>query len=256
MIFATLDQIVRRGLLEDGLPIHYYSEFFYHSATSLRELSFDTLKIINTVNLPVNEYGAFDLPGDFVDDLSVSVPVGGDLFDLPKQSRLSPLRIHSPVTGQFVPNTSDTNALNSTLANEFLGFPIGWNLYWNVNDYGEPTGRFYGASGGTQQGYQIFKERRQGQMTGGFVCQDSNIVLMYISDGQSLDNATQIDMQAFQTIRSFQEWKRSPNANDDNSPEGRAFYNQRRLLRARLNDLTRVDILNIIRQAYTAAMKN
>ena len=47
MRLSTLDEITRRGLLEDGLPIHYYFEYLTHGATCLRELSFDTLKIIN-----------------------------------------------------------------------------------------------------------------------------------------------------------------------------------------------------------------
>ena len=78
---------------------------------------------------------------------------------------------------------------------------------------------------------------------------------MYISNGQSVNNATQIDYKAFQTIRSYQDWMRSPNKNNENSPEGRKYLNQKRLLKARLNDLTKVDIQNIVRLAYTAGIK-
>ena len=99
MLFATLDEITRRGLLEDGLPIHWYPEFLYHGATCLRELNFDTLQLINTANLPVNSYGGVDLPDDFSDDLSVSVPVGSALAPLPKQDYITPLRIHSTTRG-------------------------------------------------------------------------------------------------------------------------------------------------------------
>lgn len=69
MNLTTIDQIVRRGLLENGLPIHFYSEFLYHGATCLRELNLDTLQIVNTVNLPTNDYAAADLPDDFDDDI-------------------------------------------------------------------------------------------------------------------------------------------------------------------------------------------
>jgi len=90
-------------------------------------------------------------------------------------------------------------------------------------------------------------------MTEAFI--GSNVVVQYISDGQSVDAASQIDYLAFSTIRSYQDWKRSGNANNDNSPEGRAFYNQKRLLRAKLNPLTIMDIRNIIRTSYTAGIK-
>ena len=85
MILSTLDTIVRRGLLEQNLPIHYYFEYLVHSSTCIRELSFDTLKIVNTVSLPVNEYGGVDLPPDFVDDVAVCLPSGIALQPLPHQ---------------------------------------------------------------------------------------------------------------------------------------------------------------------------
>jgi hypothetical protein len=102
--------------------------------------------------------------------------------------------------------------------------------YWNINDYAEPTGRFFGMRGGTDMGYRVIKERRQIQMSDGFG--NSNIILMYISDGQSMDNASQIDVQAFQTIRAYQDWKRSPQAAIKDSYEAATYYNERRLLRA------------------------
>lgn len=253
MIFANIDSIVRRGLLENGLPIHYYAELLFHSATCLRELTFDSLKVINTLNLPVNSYGGVDIPGDCQDVLSVSVPAGNGLQALPKQEWLNPLRLHSPVTGEFVPY--NVNPSTNEVDNTFFWFPgILSTYYWNVSSYGEPTGGFYGAPGGSNMGYNVFPERRQIQMTDGFV--DSNVIVMYVSDGQSVDSATQIDVKAFSTIRSWQDWKRSPNANDDSSPEGKYFYNQKRRLRSLLNDLTRTDLLNIIRNAYCASIKS
>ena len=83
-----------------------------------------------------------------------------------------------------------------------------------------------------------------------------SIVLQYISDGQSVDNASQIDTQAIQCIRAWQEWKRSGNANNDYSPEAISFYNRKKQLRSRLSGLTLVDVKNALRQGYTGAVKN
>jgi len=248
---TTIDIIVRRALLENNLPIHYYCEFLFHAATCLRELNFDTLQIVNTANLPVGDYGEVNLPDDFVDDITVCVPNGAGIFPLPKQDWLNPIRIHDVDSGEFVtypPTDAGTNGLTT-----FYGLPMGWSYYRNVDSYGMYTGRRFGAHGGTVQGYKVVKERRQIQMTEAFI--GSNVVVQYISDGQSVDAASQIDYLAFSTIRSYQDWKRSGNANNDNSPEGRAFYNQKRLLRAKLNPLTIMDIRNIIRTSYTAGIK-
>jgi hypothetical protein len=250
MIFSNLDQICRRTLLEKGLPIHYYLAELLFSSACVRELSFDTLQIINTVQLPVNEYNAVDLPGDFVDDLGLSIPCGGRLIPVPHDDSLTPLRYHDD-TGAFVMPVTPTAAQGQTT----FGFAGGVLWYWNINDYGEPTGRFFGARGASDiNGYKVVKERRQIQLSPSFT--SSVAVLSYISDGQSVDNASQIDVQAISTIQAFSNWKKSQNADRKDSPEARTFYNEKRLLRARLNPLTKTDIIQIVRRSFTAAMKN
>jgi hypothetical protein len=252
MTLTTLDSITRRGLLEAGLPIHYYFEYMLHGATCLRELSFDTLKIVNTVQLPVNEYGAVDLPEDFVDDVAVCLPGGAVMQPLPHQDWISPMRFVNPQTSQYEMATYNTNSAGAD-SNFFWG-SAGWLWYWNVNDFGEPTGRFFGARGGTQRGYKVVKERRQIQMTPDY--SGYSIVLQYISDGQSINNATQIDTQAIQAIRAWQEWKKSPNANNEYSPEAMSFWNRKKTLRARLSGMSLVDVKNALRQGFTASVKN
>jgi hypothetical protein len=260
MILATLDTITRRGLLEAGLPIHYYLEYMIHGSTCLRELSFDTLKIINTVQLPVNDYGAVDLPDDFVDEVSVGFFGGGTLQPLPHQNSISPLRLHDPTTGQYTSPQLPTNGVipgnvnNVNSGNDLFLGGLGIFWFWNVSDFGEPTGRFFGATGGTSIGYKVIRERRQIQMSNGY--ERKSVVLQYISDGQSIDSATQIDTQAIQTIRAWQEWKRSPTANNEYSAEAMSFWNRKKNLRARLSGMSLVDVKNALRNGYTAAVKN
>lgn len=253
MIFTNLDILCRRWLLERGLPIHWYSEALFHASTAVRELSFDTLKIINVQALAVNDYGAIDLPDDFVDDISVCIPAGNQLVDIPKNDKLSPIRVHD-ATGAYVPYSTNQTQLSDSINNTIMGFPGSWGWYWNVNEYGEPTGRFWGSKGGTSQGYKLIKERRQIQLTDNFI--GSSVVLLYISDGQSANNASQIDTMAISCIQSYIDWKRSPNAAIKNSQEAATFYNEKRLLRARLSDVTMVEIKNIIHNAYSATIKN
>ena len=67
MLLSTIDIICSRWLLERGLPIHFYSEALYHSATCVQLLTQDTLQIVNAANLPVGDYGEVNLPDDFDD---------------------------------------------------------------------------------------------------------------------------------------------------------------------------------------------
>lgn len=250
MTLTTIDVIVRRWLLEKGLPIHYYSEGLYHASSCLRELTFDSLQIINTLRLPINDYFAVDLPEDFVDDVMVGVPVGGQYQPVAKLNSLSPLRLATDEGAYTTAGESGQNV--ETIAVGFLPYAL-W--YYNFNEYGEPTGRFFGAGGGAMQnGYKVVRERGQIQLTESFTSED--VLLMYISDGQSVTAASQVDPRAFSTIQSWISWKKSPNADNCHSPEAISFNKNKRLLRARLNDLTVVDIKNIIRKEFRATIKN
>ena len=250
MTFTTLDAIVRRTLLENGLPIHFYAEYLFYSSTCLRELTIDTLKVINTRCLPIGEYGEVDLPDDYLDDVGLSFNTGAVLKPIPHKDSINPLRIHDATTGAFLQQPTTNNVIQGDVLFPF----VGRTWYWNVSDYTEPTGRLFGSDGHNPNGYKVIKERRQIQLYGDF--RNGNVVLQYISDGQSADAASMVDTLAFSTIQAFNNWKRSPNKDNEFSPEGRAYYNTKRKLRSRLSDMTGEDIKNIVRGAYSAAIKN
>jgi len=251
MQLANLDMIIRRWLLDRGYPIHYYMEAMFHSTTCIRELAKDTLSIVNTVNLPVNEYGAIDVPDDYKDDVALCFDAGLYLQKIPHKDNINPMRLISGTTGEFVEqpqgNTWDVNN------NLFFGASA-WVWFWNVDSYGEFTGRYFGANGGSDTGYKFIKQRRQIQLSGGF--NSGNVILQYISNGLSIDNATQIEWDAFRAITCYIDWQRSANATNIYSPEGRTYYNERRTLRANLSDLTVEDVKDVLRSNYTAAIKS
>ncbi len=250
MVLTNLDQITRLTLLERSMPLHYYLEILYHASSCLRELTVDTLKIVNTVELPVNSYFAIDVPNDCVDILSLGIPVGSLLHPVPQNSAITPLR-NRDSSGNFIPFTNDNNQNGVTV----FGFNTNWLWFWNINDYGEPTGRYFGAHGSSQQnGYNWIKERNQIKLTNTFT--SPTAVLMYVSNGQSSDNASQIDTQAIRTIQTYTDWQRSPYAMVKDSGPARTYYNERRLLVARLSDLTIEDIRQVVLNSYTASIKN
>lgn len=251
MILTNLDIICRKWLLENGLPIHYYFEALLHGSGSVMELTQDTLQIINSANLPVDETGNVELPDDFDDDLAVCIPSGQGLVDLPKQDWITPLRIHSSATGAFVPYTELTDTEDDNFP--FFGFGSSWSYYWNIDAYGSFTGRNFGGNGGTDLGYKILKQQRRIQLTEGL--SDTSVVLLYISDGQRADNASQIDTKATRCIMTYIDWKRSENKENDRSPEARTYWNQKRRLKTLLNGMTPTDLIAQLRKSYTAGIK-
>lgn len=252
MVFTNLDSIVRRALLENGRPIHWYPEYLFYGASCLRELSFDSLQIVNTVSLPVNSYSAIDLPSDFVDDVGLFLSASGLLHPVPKKNSLNPLR-NRDAEGNFTQYYSGTINQNGL---SLYGLGTNWFWFWNVNDWGEQSGRYFGAGGGARNnGYSVVRDRKQIQLTQSFT--SDKAILVYISDGQSADSASQIDTQAFATIQAYIEWKSDRDQKGSNfSPKGQMYYNEKRKFRARKDDLTLTDLREIIRKNYIAAPKS
>lgn len=248
MKVTTLDQIVRRVLLTKRLPIHFYIEFMTHASTCLRELTMDTLQVINTVELTLDSYFAADLPCDFLDWVSVGTKQGQFLRPITQRNSITPLKNYA-ANGQPVPfGPPDT----STQAGVF------WPIYWwytNIDDLGENLGRYYGynSAAGDPNGFKLIRERGQIQFTETFT--RDTVVLQYISDGQCIDNATMIITYAQATIEAYINWKRSPNADIDRSPQGISYNNEWRKLRARMDDITIADIKQILIGAYKATPK-
>lgn len=249
MILSTADKIMRGWLLKRGYPIHFYSEVAFHTCECIKMLCEDTLQVIQSANIPVESDGSVYLPDDFSDDLGLFLPIGGVLSPLAKQDYISPLRIHDTTTGQFVPPIDVTAPAS---IQQFFGFPSTWQYFWNVDDYANFQGRQFGGHGGTEMGYKVFREQRRIQVTYSF---GGSVVLLYVGDGGSANNASQVDSRAVSCIQSFIDWQRSPNAAIKDSYEAHTFYNEKRRLRSLLNDTNITDIKNIFRRGYTAGIK-
>lgn len=247
MRYTTIDKIIRRELLAKRLPLHYYVEYLVHATTCLRELTFDSLRIVNTVQLTLNDYFAADLPCDFVDWTKVGIKMGQ--FIQPITQRDSINRLHNYNNqGQIVPFQDP-----ATFNFEFPFWPGYW-MFQNIDDLGENLGRLYGFNTGlVPDGFKILPERNQIQFLE--TSRDTVYVMEYISDGQTSDNASQIDEYAWSTIDGYIEWKRSPNASNDHSPEAFNYKNQKRLLRARMSQVTLYDMRQILYRNYRASIK-
>jgi hypothetical protein len=252
MQFANLDMIVKNKLLQDGKPIHWYIEYLVHATACLRELAQDSLRVVNTVRLPINDYKAADIPEDYSDYVTVGIGVGQFIKPIPQMDTINNLRVRDS-TGAYTTyaNLGQTSEAGAT----FYGFSPGWNWMWNINEFGETQGRFFGGGGGdTTNGFKIIPERRQIQFSE--TIQVDEFVLIYVSDGQSADNFTKVDSRAFNAIAAYIDWKASPNRNNHYSPEGKLYTNKKRLLRAATDSFTIPDIKNTFWKAYKATLKN
>ena len=234
--------------MQRGYPIHFYLQALKSASDCLRELTFDSLKNINTVKLPVSDTGVVILPCDFVDDIKVGVE-----------------------RGQLIKPLVQKDSINRLQRKDSTGTPINYDQIEDgevfspvifesdyISDDGEPLGRMFGFNAGwITDGYKVLRERGEIQIEQG-VCTDS-IYLEYISDGQCTDNATRVHPYAQKTIETYIFWQFKEHSRTYGAQERelakREFEAQRRILRARLNPLKKEDYMRIARKGYSATIK-
>jgi hypothetical protein len=249
MRFATLDGIVRSALMQKGFSLHWYLQALKSASDCLRELTFDSLKNVNTVVIPVSSTGTIDLPCDFVDMIKVGVKTGQYIKPLVKKDSINRLQNKDSSGTPIV--YPDPTSVDLT----YVPFLLESDYY---NDNYEALGRFFGfRADWLTDGYKVLRERGQIQLEQGIA--DTEIYLEYISDGQCSDNATMIHPYAQKTIEAYIFWQFKEHSRAYGAGERqlaqREFDAQRRILRARLNGLTKDDYIRIVRSGYSATIK-
>jgi hypothetical protein len=249
MTLVTLDQIVRNFLLKRRYPLHYYIDFMVYAKDCLRTLSQDDLKIINTKILTVGSINEVQLPNDFLDYVTVGLKAGQNIKPLVESSKIN--RLENRSTTSFTP---ETYALNPVNAENQLYYGAVYPFYQMVswNEYGEPTGRFFGYGAGVQDDvFRVIPERGVIQLTEALYAPE--IVLEYISDGNDADTASRISPYAYDTIEAYIMWQMKEHSRTYHEGEKmraeQAYIGQRRILRARLSDLTVERLKRIIQSA-------
>lgn len=248
MKYTTVDKITRSMLIQLRLPLHFYIQFAKYALDCIRELTFDSMRVVNTTLLEINENFYAELPCGFVDFTFVGIRQGQFVQPITQRQSINNLPALTPqgaITTYGDPTTQS------------LDFPF-WPGYWmfqNIDDLGENTGRLYGWNTGIDNnGFKIIPERNIIQFTESFT--RCHAVMEWIGDGQCADSATKVDPMAQACIEAYMRWRFSSNDSIERSPEGASYFNQRRLYRARKDELTPYEIRNILYRNYRASIKN
>jgi hypothetical protein len=246
MRWTSLDEAITSVLLKKGYPIHYYLQCLKYACDCLREINFDELALIKSEKILINEYKAIMIPFDYVD--IVRIGVGSGQFIQPLVNRRGINRLN---------NRQDGGAIIK------YGNPQGDELLYDSllshhNQNGESVGKYYGFNArAIADGYTILKERNEIQL-------DENInadyvILDYISDGTEINAATHITPYAQATIEAYINWQLKENNRTYNEGEKQraenTYYHQRRILRARLNEITLDDIKRAVRAGSHGSLK-
>lgn len=248
MVLNTMDWVVRNELLKRSYPLHFYLQMLLYGCEILSELHMDTLKVTTPHLLPVNSYGAVDLPNGTSDVVSVGIKVGQYVKPLIPDDSINSLnnfdsdfniiRYDEPVTVQ----ESDQSVI---YINGWQGTT--WYGFSPVNQYGEQLGRFFGfGNQGEPYTYKWIPERNQIQLNEGLSV--THVMVTVMGDGRNANAASSIESYALDTIRKYMDFQYKKNNRTYSEGEVRIaedrYIRAHKNLRGRKSDLT----IKVIRQ--------
>lgn len=258
MTLTTLDAIVRDCIMRRGYTLHWYIGFMVAAKNCLRELSMDSLRVINTKFLPVDENtNEVEIPGDYLDYARVGVQAGQYIKPLVETDKLNSIQNR---TSDFAP--IEYNNINTEQDDAELLYGYAFPAYWNTvtwNSFGESIGRLFGYGAGSQEDtFKVIPERNVIKINEQLSV--PRIILEYISDGTDANAATQITPYAYETIAAYILWQHKLNNRTytmaDRQEAEQEFIRQHKKLRARKSPLTLEVLRRIVQKAAYGAPKS
>tara|TARA_R100000664_G_C2757364_1_gene145570 strand:+ start:3260 stop:3991 length:732 start_codon:yes stop_codon:yes gene_type:complete len=238
--FVTLDEVIQGLLVDEGKSSeHEYLRYFNIGLRGLKELNFDTVRQIKSVELQLDSKNTVTLPSDYVSYIKIGVA--------DNNGNVSYMGIRENIN--FVPGTQSTTVQDNT-----ENPPI-----FSYNNYDNSLWGRYGQGGGNNaNGY--YRENLNDR-TIEFSNSNGPIILEYVSDGSTGLTGTEIKIHAFaeEALRSFIYWKsvqrkRAINMNEKMAAKNE-YYNQKRLSRARMQSFNKNEALQTSRKAFKQSPK-
>lgn len=253
MQLYTLDNIVRSALADKEYPMHWYLQFLTYGVDSLRQLNMDVMQNVKSVRLPVNSYYAATLPNDYVDYVRVGNELG-EYINPFGEKRDSFNRLNKFDSQGNKISYADIEAVNSLMPNNWEGF---WYTNY-INDKGEHLGRIYNNQPSFRNAFVIIRERSEIQLDVSYT--GTTITMDYISDGLSTDASNNVHPYAVDAIKAYIFWKQKEHGRQYNRADKKdaedEYYNQLRVLKARMNGIDIIDIRRSLSRAYGPVIKN
>lgn len=244
MVDINIDSIIRRNLAMRKLPLHYYSPVLVMAKRGLDEMHFDTLQKVKfeTVSIDPTTFTAV-LPTDCVEIIWVGLQIGDKVRPIGNNQRLNSSTDEAlevrPDLYDYGSSYNSTGLILETAFSNYLGY----------------TGRNFGRPVTFTDSYTVNR-------TENFIRLDNKsledeLLICYISLPEKVSNRSVIHPFAQQSLNSWIDWQWARyNGDKDQELRRRDFFNDYRILRARMNKLTTIEIKRTVRNKFGLAVKN
>lgn len=248
----SLNIIVRDALLDNGLPLHYYTRYLHHGLRILDELSLDfNMGNIKVIPLSVTSYQRAILPADYLDFIDVSAKYGERVLPMERERNLSKV-YNRDDSGNKIPYPTAT----SINYDEEINYSLisGSN---NLNTRGELVGRYYGRRRSAKLTFDIDEINQEIVFSNEMAL--TEVTLTYMTSAVSTSSANVVNPYATDVITKYIVMMA---AKAEGSTLGKYqlarqdYENARRVFRARINAMDYADILGVTRRGIHGTIKN
>jgi hypothetical protein len=237
--FISVEEVIQNLLIEEGKSSeHEYLRYFNLAMSGLKELNFDTVRQVKSIELEIDHKNTVNLPTDYVSYLRIATTnSNGELNYLGARDRIN-----------LVHGTTSTNVEDKTQHPVFTDNTPGDGLW----------GRYGQGGGNNANGY--YRENFE-EETIEFSSVTGRVIIEYISDGSSDLEGDQIKIHSFaeEALKSYIYWKsiyrkRAVNMNEKMLAK-KEYYNQKRLARARMQSFNKQEAMQTTRKAFKQSPK-
>lgn len=244
---TNVDSIVKQFLYSNQLSIHYYVQMLGHAMDISKDIEYDNYPGIKTVELTTNEYAEITMPDDYVDWIKLGCQNGGTITVLSVNHSLSRIR-------QTDADGNEVEFNNDITVEELVQAGYTGLFFQNaVNAYGEHLGKRYGRPGGNSAAtFKEIPERNIIQLHPAYAG-GSKIVLEYLSHSATATTSLipkygETVVRAYLEYR-YCEWKfRGQKTQNDIARKRKEYVNAMRIFRARMNKMTKQDVIEVLRK--------
>jgi hypothetical protein len=241
----TIDAIIRRNLAKRRLPLHYYSPMLVMAKDGLEEMHFDSLQKVKIAVLSIDtDLMTADLPDDFVEEVMVGIETGDKVRPIGYNHRI---------------NQNDNDAAYDQEADVYSfgsgQLSAGVLLENSYNEYLGYKGRNFGRPVTFTDSYTVLRDANLIRIDN--KSDITSIQLIYLSLPEKVSDKSVIHPFAKKSLEEFINWQWAVyNKDKDQELRRRDFYNQYRILRARKNKMTTIEIKRVVRNKFGLAIKN
>tara|TARA_R100001463_G_scaffold136235_1_gene201099 strand:- start:157 stop:882 length:726 start_codon:yes stop_codon:yes gene_type:complete len=237
--FISVEEVIQNLLIEEGKSSeHEYLRYFNLAMSGLKELNFDTVRQIKSIELTIDHKNTVQLPTDYVSYLRIATTnSNGELNYLGARDRIN-----------LVHGATSSNTEDKTQHPVFTDNTPGDGLW----------GRYGQGGGNNANGY--YRENFD-EETIEFSNISGTVIIEYISDGSSDLEGDQIKIHSFaeEALKSYIYWKsiyrkRAINMNEKMLAK-KEYYNQKRLARARMQSFNKQEAMQTTRKAFKQSPK-